>query len=233
MTIRAAMACMVLGLAAAPAWADWSGKAELGAVLARGNTDSDTLSGKVEVANQRERWTHKAGLAILRSSADDVTTANRFELRGQSDYAVTERSYAFGALRYEDDEFSAFAWQATATVGYGYKAIDEEATKLNLQIGAGYRSVEEQLSGDTSGSAIVRGDVFFEHRLTATTRIIDKFLVEAGSDNTFVQNDLSLEVKMTDTLALGLSYSVRHNTDVPVGIEETDQVFTANLVWGF
>jgi len=57
--------------------------------------------------------------------------------------------------------------------------------------------------------------------------------VEAGSENTFLQNILSLEVKMTDALALGVSYEVRHNTDVLPGTEKTDQIFTANLVFGF
>ena len=38
---------------------------------------------------------------------------------------------------------------------------------------------------------------------------------------------------MTDALALGLSYDVRHNTDVLPGTKKTDQVLTANLVFGF
>ena len=55
--------------------------------------------------------------------------------------------------------------------------------------------------------------------------------VEAGADNTFAQNDLSLQVKMTDVLALAVGFSVRHNTDPPVGFEETDTLTTVNLVY--
>ena len=57
--------------------------------------------------------------------------------------------------------------------------------------------------------------------------------MESGRDNTFVQNQLGIEVKIADTFALGLDYAVRHNTDVLPGTEKTDQVFTANLVYGF
>ena len=57
--------------------------------------------------------------------------------------------------------------------------------------------------------------------------------MESGSDNTFVQNQLGIEVKISDTFALGLDYAVRHNTDVLPGTDETDQVITANLVYGF
>jgi putative salt-induced outer membrane protein len=75
--------------------------------------------------------------------------------------------------------------------------------------------------------------VNYEHHLTATTLVYERFLVEAGDNNTYLQNALGLEVKINDTFALGLDYQVRHNTDVLPGTEETDQVLTANLVYGF
>ena len=46
-----------------------------------------------------------------------------------------------------------------------------------------------------------------------------------------MQNDLALQVKMTDVLALAVGFSVRHNTDPPVGFEETDTLTTINLVY--
>jgi putative salt-induced outer membrane protein len=36
---------------------------------------------------------------------------------------------------------------------------------------------------------------------------------------------------MTDVLALAVGYSVRHNTDLPVGFENTDTLTTINLVY--
>jgi putative salt-induced outer membrane protein len=89
----------------------------------------------------------------------------------------------------------------------------------------------------TNGEAIARGAVNYEQKLTATTSAFDKFLVEAGSDNTYLQNELGIAVKMTDMLALSVAYLVRHNTDVnesadPVP-EKTDQLITVNLVFAF
>ena len=37
--------------------------------------------------------------------------------------------------------------------------------------------------------------------------------------------------QMTDVLALAVGFSVRHNTDPPVGFEETDTLTTVNLVY--
>jgi len=213
--------------------AEWTGKGTLGGVLARGNTDTSTINAIIDVANDLENWTHKAGGSLLRTVTDDVTSADRWELRGETNYKLTPRSYLFGTLRYEDDLFTDFAYQATAAAGYGYRFIATESTKFEGQIGAGFRQTELRITGDTSEDAIVRGALAYEHKLTGTTMIYERLLVESGSDNTYVQNQLGMEVKINDTFALGLDYAVRHNTDVLPGTEETDQVITVNLVYGF
>ncbi len=51
----------------------------------------------------------------------------------------------------------------------------------------------------------------YEHAFTESTKITNKLLVEAGADNTSVQNDLALAVNMTDTLALAVGIGVRYN----------------------
>ena len=221
------------GLASATAAADWSGKGTFGGVLARGNTETETINLNIDVENKLDRWTHKAGASMLRTVTDDVTSADRWELRGESQYSLTGRSYVFGALRYEDDAFTDYDYQATLSGGYGYRFITNDTTKLEGQIGAGYREAEVRLTGEQQDGIIARGALDFEHKLTATTLVYDRFLVESGSDNTFIQNALGVEVKINDTFALGLDYAVRHNTDVLPGTDKTDQVLTANLVYGF
>jgi putative salt-induced outer membrane protein len=221
------------GLASGTAAADWSGKGTFGGVLARGNTETETINLNLDVENKLDEWTHKAGASMLRTVTDDITSADRWELRGESQYSLTERSYLFGALRYEDDAFTDYEYQATLSGGYGYRFITNDTTKLEGQIGAGYREAEVRLTGEQQDGIIARGALDFEHKLTTTTLIYDRFLVESGSDNTFVQNALGVEVKINDTFALGLDYAVRHNTDVLPGTDKTDQVLTANLVYGF
>ena len=78
---------------------------------------------------------------------------------------------------------------------------------------------------------IGQGKVDFEHVLTDTTKVIDKLVIEAGSQNTFVQNDASLQVRVLGALALAVGVSVRYNTDPPVGFSNTDTLTTLNLVY--
>jgi len=226
------------------ALADWSGKAEAGYVMARGNTDTDSANGKFEIANQLESWKHAFAAAALYGKNGEVKSAERWEARWQTDYELSARMFVFGALRYEQDHFSGFDYQGSASAGLGYKFIDTEAVKLVGTLGAGYRKLRpEELIKDDAGNVIerIRGEdadgvvgnagLQYEHQLTASTKLIDKLLIESGSDNTFAQNDLSIQVSMTEVLALAVGYSVRHNSEPPAGLEKTDRLTTINLVY--
>ena len=56
----------------------------------------------------------------------------------------------------------------------------------------------------------------YAHQLTETTQLVDTLLVEAGEDNTSLQNDLGVAVKVNASLALKTTLQIRHNTDVLV-----------------
>ncbi|MCC7081038.1 MAG: DUF481 domain-containing protein [Burkholderiales bacterium] len=222
-----------------PAMAEWKGKAEAGVVLARGNTETTTANGKLDVANELEKWKHSALLAALYAQSEDSvtdeleTSAQRYEARWQSDYKFTPRAFWFGGLRYERDEFSGFDYQASLTTGLGYRFIDTDRTKFYGQAGVGYRQLQDSLTGEKDDEVVYRGDLGFERVLTGNTKLTDKLIVEAGSTNTFAGNDLALEVKMSERFGLSLGYGVRYNSDPPTGLESTDTLTTVNLSYSF
>jgi putative salt-induced outer membrane protein len=213
------------------AFAEWTGKGELGGSFASGNSENEAVNAALEVKGSLDQWTHTLGFAGNYGNDGSVATAQRWEVRGQSDYRFTERAYAFGAGRYDDDRFSAYDYQATLAAGLGYKLIDSERTKLWVQGGPGYRFAKFRDTGESEDGLIFRGDLGFEHQLTDTTKIVDRFLIEAGSDNTYLQNDLGLEVTISGAFALRVGYQVRHNTDVDPGREKTDTLATVGLIY--
>src|SRR5690606_24744745 len=89
------------------------------------------------------------------------------------------------------------------------------------------------VNSEVEGDVVARGLIAFKHKLTDTTSFENTLLLEAGSDNKFVQNDAGLAVSMTDKLALKVGYQVRHNSDVSPGTDKTDQLVTTNLVYKF
>ena len=232
---------LALALFATPALAAWTGKGEAGLVVSSGNTETETANAKLALAREEGKWKNAFGLAGLYASDEDGKTAQRWEALTQTDYNFTPRTFWFGAARYEDDEFSGFEYQATASTGLGRKFVNSDTTRFVGTAGVGYKFFETRdalddagvliTPGDSDSEVIFRGTLDFERKFSATTSLIDKFIVESGADNTYVQNDVSLQVKMTDVLALAVGYSVRHNTDPPAGFEETDTLTTLNLVY--
>lgn len=242
---RAATLLVVIALcSAAPARADWTGKGEGGLLLSRGNADSTAANAKLDIAEEQNGWKNSLFLAGLYSRNASFATAQRLEGRYELDDKISDRLYAFGALRGERDLYSGFDYQATVSAGLGYKFIDSAATKLAGTLGVGYRrlrpeqlikdpsgAVVQRIKGDATGGAVATAGLNFEHQATKTTKLSDKLLVEAGSSNTSVANDFGVQVSMTDRLALSFGYGVRYNTDPAPGTKRLDQLTTVNIVY--
>ncbi len=228
--------------AAVPAYADLTGKGEAGLVVASGNTNTETANAKLALEANVGKWKHGFGGAELYASDKEGKTANRWEVFSQSDWNFTRKDFLFAAGRYEQDEFSSFKYQAVASLGVGRRFIETDVTKFVGTLGAGYKFLETRDAfdeatgvlmeeGDSEKEVVFRGTLAFEQKLTATTSLVNKFIVESGADNTFAQNDTALQVKMTDVLALAAGYSVRHNTNPTAEFDETDTLTTINLVY--
>ena len=217
---------------------------QLGVVLARGNTDTTTANAKFEVT--RTTTAHKDDFEIegLYGKSSSVVTAERWATTLQRDWNLTNRLFWFANAHYEEDLFSGFAYQATLATGVGYRFIDTGSTKLDAQIGAGYRRLRpEQLIEDASGQvtgriegppqngAVGSGKLDFEHSFNTQTKVTDTLTAIPGSANTYVENDLAFNVKINGSLSLALGYTIRNNSNPPGGLKHTDTLTTVNLVY--
>ena len=241
---RKFLAVALLATVAPAAQAQWTGKAELGVLLSDGNTESKSANTKVDLTHEGAQWRNNFYVAALYGENAEFANAERYEARYQADWKITDKLSWFIGLRGEQDRFSGFAYQATASTGVSYKFIDNPNTKLDASFGAGYRRLQAQtlvqldsgevidrIEGEEDSDPVATLGSNYEHAFTESTKITNKLLVEAGAENTAVQNDLALAVNMTDTLALAVGIGVRYNSDPPPLAESTDTLFTVNLVY--
>lgn len=224
------MACaLVPPIAAAK---DWSGQGKLGIVIARGNTNTDTTNMELKFTRESDKWRHGMGLNALRTSKDNEAIAERYVLDGKSDSKLSTVSYIFGALRYENDKFTGFDYQASLSLGYGRKLINTGIHHLDAEIGAGLRSSEEK-NAEEKTDPIVRGLLNYTWKFSNTSAFLNKFLLESGTGNTFVQNEAILTTSVNKSISLHTGITVRHNSAVPAGRKKTDTLTTISLVYGF
>lgn len=231
-------------LAAGAAQAQWSGKAELGLLYSAGNSEAKSANAKFDATREGAKWRNNFYAAALYGENGEFVNAERYEARYQADYKITDRFSWFVGLRGEEDRFSGFAYQATISTGATYKFVDSTSTKLDASLGAGYRQLQPQVlvktdagqvlarvKGEQEADPVVTLGSNFAHSFNESTRITNKFLSEAGSENTSVADDLALQVNMNEVLALAVGIGVRYNTDPPPLAESTDTLFTVNLVY--
>ncbi len=236
----------------------WSGSGEFGFASATGNSRSQNINAKLGLNQENEQWKNTFFLDALRAKSQQKvvdaqgnaidqfnTTANRYDGGASVGYKLDPRSYIVGAARYEHDDFGANLWQGIVSLGYGYIALKDERNELSFEIGPGYKryrpeDVDLVVDGvlvpqrqPTEGEVVARGLVNYKYKLTDNTSFENTLLMEAGSKNTYLQNDAGLAVNMTRKLALKVGFQVRHNSDVVPGTRKTDTLTTTNVVYSF
>lgn len=241
----------VLVLAGAAHADGWKGQGDAGVVFATGNTESFNANLGLKLEYEGAAWRHAADLRYLRSSSEqtvitlgpngqpievreDVDTADLLSLGWKTDRKLSERAYVFGAIRFDRDEFGPFDTQTNFALGYGYSAIKNEQTTLDLEAGVGYREFETNTVPQVEGDDVIfRVGGKLAHQFSESWQLGNSLLVESGEENTLVSSDTALSFKFNDKLGLKLGVLVRHNSDVPAGTEDTDTISSVSLVYSF
>jgi putative salt-induced outer membrane protein len=172
-------------------------------------------------------------------------SAERWEVRQQTDYNFTPAWFGFGGLHFEHDMFDGFVYQASITAGVGYKVFDTVSDKLTVQAGAGYRRLRDETvtpnkdgtytrdSGDAEGDLIGTLGIDALHAFNKSTTLTDKLTAESGNLNTSVNNVLALTVKMSTKLAISLGYTVLYNTKPIPPLKRADEITSVNVQYAF
>lgn len=210
----------------------WSGDAELGVIITTGNTSTRNVNAKFKLENERRRWHHTFTADYLRASDSGNLTAQRGVAALKSDYNLSEISYVVGTLRYENDQFSGYAYRVSGTAGYGRRLIKTPTIALDGEAGAGARHSKLD-DGSREDDGIVRLAVNFGWKLSPTSEFREDVFTEAGQNNAHSESHTSLKVKVNGNFAMKLGVLVKHDTVVPAGKVKTDTLTSVTLVYDF
>ena len=213
----------------------WEGSGEAGFVKTTGNTETTALNLKLNFIRTGKKWRHRFTGTALMTSEDGIKENERYTIEVQSDRKLSEKSWLFGAFRWDADKFGSYDPQMSFTAGYGYQLMKSEKHSLRGEIGAGYRKLKETEPPKLSSSELIGRFLLDDSwQVFTTTLWTNRLLVEAGSSNTFTQFNTGLAVSMTDLFAVKLGFEYRHNTKVPPGdSKKTDTITSVNLVYNF
>ncbi|MCG7198678.1 DUF481 domain-containing protein [Marinobacter pelagius] len=220
--------------------ADWKGEAELGVLVTSGNSEETNANGRLALTHEIEKWRNSGELSSKYSKAEGETTAEEYKASAQTDYKFAERQYWFLRGSYEDDRFSGYDFESTATTGYGHRVWESgERSFLDLSAGAGYR-YNRLKTPDSEGNraeeeAIARLAGHFDYALSENSLFRQKLSTEIGLDdnNTVSESETSLQSTVVGNLSMKVAFRAKHVSDPPEGAESTDTETSLSLLYGF
>ena len=210
----------------------WSGNVSLGYLATSGNTETTSYNTSFQVGYTQNDWEHQLAGSSTGSDESSITTAERYQLGWRSAYNFTEHDFVFGTVDWRKDRFAGVTEQLSYALNYGRRVIDTPNHLLALGIGAGYRD-SDFADGTSSGNAIGRGSLLYNWTWTETSGFEQGLIVETGSDNTFWESTSAVRARLIGGFNLVLSYTIKNNSDVPVGTEKRDTQTAVSIDYEF
>jgi putative salt-induced outer membrane protein len=221
----------------------WKSNIEFGYVATSGNTKTTTVNGGFLASYEVEEWRHSIDVKTIFGSAEDAATAQvntnaeRYFVQGKTDYKYSESGYAFLLANYDDDRFSDNEYQTSISLGRGFAFNPSESSKLDMEIGVGYRETKKRetlvLSPESITETIFRIAANYTWDITKTSKFEQKFSSDIGDVNTVTKSYSGLSANVAENLALKLSLTATHQSDVRPETANLDTVTAFTLVYNF
>ena len=243
MTMKRHLIALALCVATPAAFADgllsdapeegYQGHIDLGYISTSGNTETESLNGEFDwVARASENWATGIQITGVSNSSEDERDAEQYTFAWNNRYDLSEKSFLYGIIDYKNDYFGAYDYQAGAYLGYGHQFYKSDDGHFSLGIGLGYR-INAVCIGEDEKESVIRGDLDFAHRLTDNARFTQVISAVWGQDVDTYTSKSAISTKISENLAMKLSYLVNYNSVVPVGAEKTDRTTTVGISYSF
>ncbi len=210
----------------------WSGQGELGGFHSSGNTDSTGISAALKLKKEGVKWRHNFRALADYQRTNGVTDREQFLAAFEPNYKFDDRLYAYDLAQYERDRFQGFSSRITLSGGIGYAVIKSDDVVLNVKAGPAWRKTSIVGGGSNSSIAgLAALDSFWQ--ISDNLRLTQDLSAYVESNNSTFNSTNGLEAKLIGALSARLSYSWEHETDPPLGVEKTDKISRATLVYDF
>lgn len=205
---------------------------ELGIITTTGNTEDESIKVKGRVELVKDAWDYAWSVDAFRSSRQNQLTAQRFYTVGSADYQLSEVSFVQGRLAYEDDRFSGYDSQTDASINYGRSLLNNnDNMSLDVTTGVGFR--RSLSDAEDFDEAIFRLAGDYKWNISETALFNQILSAEAGNETSIYRLESSIETNILENLSLKFTFNVKHQTEVPVGRENTDTATSVTLVMNF
>ena len=226
----------------------WNGQIQVGANSSSGDTSQQ--AGNVGLSFNRKfgtDWEHGFRFNFDYARREGETVQERFVGQYDGLWRAWEKGFVANFTQLEIDRFSGFDYRLTQTVSIGYQLIDNDRHKLRVEAGPGFRLNQERdvesIDPLTGATVITPGEDLSEiiGRVSATYNLnisdnvtfSDQVAAIFGGEFTSLRNVAQLSTKLSDNLALRLSFEANYDSPVPVNTSAFDTISRISVSYDF
>jgi len=215
-----------------------SGSGEAGYNSSTGNTTTTSVFGAIKLNYNQIDHELKSILEVNYKSENDIQTQERYLLDLQRNHFYNEaRSfYSFVGGKFENSRFEDIDLDAVLSLGLGKTLYQTEQSNLTGEIGLGYQSITytSAAGGNSTDQMIGRLKLDFNHQINEQVTFSQDALLLTGSEQTKLETNTGLKVKVADNMNVKLSYKYRHNdSPATTSLKKTDTQTTLTLIYDF
>lgn len=233
MKILIASACALITSAS---YANWTNESELGILIAKGNSNSQSLTAK-ETAGYilNEDSSLKFTGRYLQTKISDIENARFWSAGLRYDRAINYRLGFYVGEMVESDKYAGYNQKYNSDIGLKYSI--ERGPKFTWDAEAGYRyTVEKQLTGLDKKLHYLRGyteavKIWSE---SVSTKLWFEYLPNLTTGTDYQMNtELSVTAVLNNMFAIKTGYLLRYDNLPNPGAVKTDTLLTTSLVAKF
>jgi putative salt-induced outer membrane protein len=228
-------AISVFAQAAPEAPKTYTGNFGGGIALTGGNTDTKNFNLTLNLtrAPDKARNVIKTEAAYLRGNENNVLSVDRTSFKLRDEFTLSGRTFIFGQLDYLRDQFKQIIFLWAPTGGVGYKFVNNDKTKFELDGGAG--GILERDPGRTAaGSGSLTSGESFQQKIstaaTFTQSLTALWKTDDFNDSLTVFNT-GVTTSITKNLELKLSFIDNYkNKPASATVKKNDTAFVTAFV---
>lgn len=210
-----------------------SGSASLGYSGKTGNNESQDLTIGARMRYATGPWVHNVGIALDFAEDDDSKTKEDTFAVYDANYFFNDQLYGFVLGRVQTDGLAETAddikTDAFLGFGPGYRVVNTDDIAWRVQAGIGVSYLKDGVDQSETETGYIASSRFFYKINENVFATMDTDILY--SDTALrVNNDLGVNVKMSDNFATRVSYLTEYNEARAI---RTDNKLGVSLVMGF
>ncbi len=217
----------------------WSGSADAGLSLSKGNSDTTSLAFAFNAVRKTTRdqiGVHANAIYASNSSTgSSVTTANAVRGGVRYDLNLTDRSFIFALGDLEYDEFQDLDLRAVLGGGYGHRLVRNDRTSFDVFGGGSFNREFFSTGLRRSSGEILAGEEFsykFSERTSLSERLV--FYPNLSETGEYRLNfDISAVTQLNTWLNWHLSLSDRFLSNPVEGRDQNDILLSTGVRLAF